>query len=356
MSEQIDRLLQIILMLPQHPQAISAGKIRIKLENQRFKVDTRKVQRDMEDLLAVFENKLICEPYPNYKRRVPNAEFENDKSNRYSWSKEYKELKLVGLNINQALSLRLVNKYLVSLLPKVTIDDLEPLFKEAANVLTHFEKNALSKWQNKIAIVDATQPLIHPIVKPVINDAVGQALLSEKQINITYTRHDSKTNNYSLNPIGLVLRNGSHYLIATKVGTHERRQFALHRIKKIELLEDNPVEQIDNCTLEDCLQDGQMGFNLTGPATYGMINFVGVFDTITANHLSESKLSKDQRVEKIDVDHYQVSATIKETEQLYWWLLSFGSRVEVKEPQHLRDKMAKTAKAMLDRYDADTYL
>lgn len=355
MSGQLDRQIQIMLMIPQYPQSISAGKIQIKLENQRFDVDTRTVQREMVGLLSVFGDKLICEPYPNYVRRVPNAFFENDKSNRYSWSKDYKELKLVGLSINQALSLSLVNKYLVSLLPKVTIDDLEPLFKEAASVLTHYEKNALSKWQNKIAIVEATQPLIHPVVEPVINDAVGQALLSERQINITYTRHDSKTNKYLLNPIGLVLRNGSHYLIATKVGSQDRRQFALHRIKKIELLE-TPVEQIDNCTLEDCLQDGQMGFNLTGPAGYGMINFQGVFDTITANHLSESKLSKDQTVEKIEDDHYLVSATIKETEQLYWWLLSFGSRVEVKEPQQLREKMAKTAQAMLDKYIMDTYL
>ena len=336
-------------MLPQYPQAISAGKIQIKLENQRVKVDARKVQRDMADLINVFDDKLVCEPYPNYLRRNPNAYFENDKSNRYSWSKNYKELKLVGLNINQALSLHLVKKYLVSLLPKVTIDDLEPLFTEAANVLTHFENNALSTWPDKIAIVEATQPLIHPVVDPLINDLVGQALLSDKQITMTYTRHDSQTYDYALNPIGLVLRNGSHYLIATKIVTQDKRQFALHRIKNIKLL-NTPVEQIENCTLQDCLRDGQMGFNLTGPETYDMIRFKGIFDMITANHLSESRLSEDQNIVKLDHDHYEISATLKETEQLYWWLLSFGSRIEVKEPLHLRNKMVQTAKAMLEKY------
>ncbi len=349
MSEQIDRLLQIILMLPQHPQTISRQKIQQRLENQLFSVSERTLQRMMSTLVDVFAGNIVCEPYPTYASRSQSSYFDDDKSNRYYWRKDYKQLKLVGLSINQALSLHLVKQYLVSLLPKVTIDDLEPLFTEAANVLTHFEDNALSTWPDKIAIVEATQPLIHPIVNPHINDLVGQALLSDKQINMTYTRHDSQTNDYALNPIGLVLRNGSHYLIATKIGTQDKRQFALHRIKKIELL-DSSVEQKENCTLQDCLRDGQMGFNLTGPEAYDMIRFKGIFDTITANHLSESRLSEDQIMAKLDHDHYEISATIKETEQLYWWLLSFGSRIEVKEPALLRDKMAKTAKAMLERY------
>jgi len=124
MSEQIDRLIQIILMLPQEPQAISCKKIQQRLENQRFDVDTRKVQRDMEKLVNVFTGKIVCEPSPTYASRSQSTYFDDDKSNRYYWRKGYKELKLVGLNINQALSLRLVKKYLVNLLPKVTIDNL----------------------------------------------------------------------------------------------------------------------------------------------------------------------------------------------------------------------------------------
>ncbi|MEI6147062.1 MAG: WYL domain-containing protein [Methylococcales bacterium] len=349
MSEQIDRLIQIILMLPQEPQAISCKKIQQRLENQLFKVDDRTMQRSMKTLIDAFPGNIVCEPYPTYANRSQSAYFDDDKSYRYYWRKGYKELKLVGLNINQALSLRLVKKYLVSLLPKVTIDDLEPLFTEAAKVLTHFEDNALSTWPDKIAIIEATQPLIHPVVDPLINDLVGQALLSDKQITMSYTRHDSQTNDYALNPIGLVLRNGSHYLIATKIGTQDKRQFALHRINKIKLL-DSSVELSENCSLEYCLKQGQMGFNLTGTEPYGMINFKAIFDTITANHLSESRLSEDQTVKKLDDHHYEITATIKETEQLYWWLLSFGSRIEVKEPLHLRNKMAETAKAMLEKY------
>ena len=349
MSVQLDRLLQIILMLPQEPQAISRQQIQTKLENQRFTVNDRLVQRDMENLIDVFGEKIVCEPYSIYANRLKSSFFDDDKTYRYYWRKDYKELKLVGLNINQALSLRLINQYLVSLLPKSTLDDLAPLFDEASSVLNHYESNPLTRWPQKIAIIEASQPLIFPTIQPDVQCLVSEALLSDRQLEINYRRRDNVVNNYALNPIGLVLRNGSHYLIATKVGTQDKRQFALHRIQEISII-DESIEPSDY-TLEDCLQQGHMGFNLTDTETYdGMIDFKGVFDQVTANHLSESKLSEDQVIIKLDDNHYQVTARIKETEQLYWWLLSFGSRVTVQAPPLLRQKMANTARAMLDNY------
>ena len=351
MSIQLDRLLQIILMLPQQPYAISRQQIQNKLKNQRFTVNERMVQRDIEKIVDVFAGKIVCEPYPNYANRLKQSFFDDDKTHRYYWRKDYKELKLVGLNLNQALSLRLIDKYLVTLLPKTTLDDLEPLFTEAAAVLDHYEESPLTRWPQKIAIIEPSQPLIFPTIKPDVQLFVSEALLSDRQLKIIYRRYDGVVNEYALNPIGLVLRNGSHYLIATKVGTQDKRQFALHRIQEISIL-DEPVEASD-CNLEQCLQQGQMGFNLTGEDAYSMIDFKGIFDKITANHLSESKLSEQQTILKLDDDHYEITATIKESEQLYWWLLSFGSRIEVKEPPLLREKIAKTARAMLAKYQDD---
>jgi predicted DNA-binding transcriptional regulator YafY len=348
MSIQLDRVLQIILMIPQEPHAISRSKIQKKLENQRYTVNDRMIQRDMEKLIDVFQGNLICKSCKEYFETL--TYFANDdKTHRYFWRKEYKDLKLVGLNINQALSLQLINTYLTTLLPKTTLEDLEPLFAEATNVLDHHENNPLTKWPHKIAIVEPSQPLIFPEINPDVQMSVSEALLKERQVIIQYRRNDSVCNEYRLNPIGLVLRNGTHYLIATKVINHERRQFALHRILAIDVL--NEACEPQEYTLEDCLRDGQMGFNMTGTAPYGMIGFKGIFDGILANHLSESRLSEDQKIEHIGNNHYEISATIKETEQLYWWLLSFGSRVEVLEPKHLREKMAITVSEMQSRYE-----
>jgi predicted DNA-binding transcriptional regulator YafY len=48
-----------------------------------------------------------------------------------------------------------------------------------------------------------------------------------------------------------------------------------------------------------------------------------------------------------------IIATVQETEQLFWWLQSFGSRVEVLEPKALRKKMIDSVKALAKRYAID---
>ena len=60
-------------------------------------------------------------------------------------------------------------------------------------------------------------------------------------------------------------------------------------------------------------------------------------------HLLETRLSADQVVEDADADHFRLTATVDGTAQLRWWLLSFGSKVEVLEPEGLREAMAHNA-------------
>jgi predicted DNA-binding transcriptional regulator YafY len=60
-------------------------------------------------------------------------------------------------------------------------------------------------------------------------------------------------------------------------------------------------------------------------------------------HLLETRLAADQVVEDEGDDHFRVTATVNDTAQLRWWLLSFGSKVEVLEPQGLREEMANQA-------------
>jgi hypothetical protein len=52
---------------------------------------------------------------------------------------------------------------------------------------------------------------------------------------------------------------------------------------------------------------------------------------VTGQHLLESPLSADQQVRQ-DGDWLRISATVIETEQLKWWLRSFGDAVSVLRP------------------------
>ena len=59
-----------------------------------------------------------------------------------------------------------------------------------------------------------------------------------------------------------------------------------------------------------------------------------------ATYLSETPISEDQRVDYRD-DGYQLSATVHDTWQLHFWILSQGAGIEVLRPSTLRASIAE---------------
>jgi len=58
----------------------------------------------------------------------------------------------------------------------------------------------------------------------------------------------------------------------------------------------------------------------------------------------------DQQLTDLGDGTVLVEATVADTRQLRWWLLGFGGRVEVLEPQGLREEMKGQAERMMMRY------
>ena len=102
--------------------------------------------------------------------------------------------------------------------------------------------------------------------------------------------------------------------------------------------------------LQTYINEGHMGFNLTGSKPFEPIQIKVIFDEISVKHLYETRLSEDQVIEELGEGDFKVTATVQETEQLFWWLLSFGGRVEVLEPPELRQKMVDSVQVLAKRY------
>ena len=218
--------------------------------------------------------------------------------------------------------------------------------------MQNLEDNPLLEWPKKIAIVQPTQPLLPPNIDPDIQITVSEALLADRQLTISYQRLDKVKQTYNLNPLGLVLRGGVSYLIASKVDTNAVRIFALHRMKSAKQTGQQDTRPGD-FDLQHYIDNGQMGFNLTGGGQYHPIQLKAIFDKVSIQHLYETRLSEDQEITKLNDEEFKLIATVQETEQLFWWLQSFGSRVEVLEPKALRKKMIDSVKALAKRYDID---
>lgn len=66
--------------------------------------------------------------------------------------------------------------------------------------------------------------------------------------------------------------------------------------------------------------------------------------------LKETPISHNQGVRPFDDDWVIVSARVKETEQLHWWLLGYGAQVQVLQPPHMQEWFKKKTRDMAKLY------
>lgn len=336
MNDQVSRMYRVLQLLPRHPRYLTIEKLKDQLLDVGFEVTIRTLQRDLNTLSEIFLD-IDKHTYP-------------DRSVGWFWSEKAKSLSISGLSIDQALSLNLAEKYLKPLLPESTLNELNPFFEQAEETLIGLEGNPVSNWLDKIAVVLPTQPLLPPAVDKAIQKSVYQALFTDKRITINYRRADREEKDYALNPLGIVVRGSVNYLIATKVDNDTPQLFALHRFLESTIEKQTAIRPA-GFSLQAFVDQGHLQFNWSTAMIGQEVTFKALFDTEIIKHLIETPLAIDQAIEPLGEGVFQLTATVKETEQLYWWLLGFGHQVEVLEPESLREKIKETVIKSARKYD-----
>jgi len=174
---------------------------------------------------------------------------------------------------------------------------------------------------------------------------VYEALLMNKQLLVHYSpRGQEENKEYTINPLGLVLKDGLFYLICTLWDYSDFRLLVLHRILDCQI-QDVPAIIPDGFNIDAYIASGELDFSVGN-----QIQLKVLFEASAAVHLGERPLSSDQTIEKQDDGRVLISATVIDSSELRWWLLGFGQLVEVVEPHPLRDDVSKIAKEMSAHY------
>ena len=296
-----------------------ASEIKVKLNAKGYEVSVRTVQRDLNELAEIFPIEL------------------NDKNPQdYGWRWiKGANLDIPGMSVPEALAMSLVETQMKQFLPVSMLEGLQGVFSQAQSKLYKAEKfnnNHSKDWLNKVRVVAPTQPMLPPEVNHEIQANIYQALFDSKQIKAVYKPiGNDKSKEYLLHPLGLILRGGVSYLVASAWEYNELRLYALHRFNSVESLSEMVITP--------------QGFKLDKAIAAGLAEFANQGEPIqldircsasAANHLFETPLSNDQTIET-DVDGWsRLTASVNDTWQLHWWLLGQGAEVEVCSPSHLR--------------------
>lgn len=310
--------LELLKRIPRQSK-ISAPELHRQLADAGWDRDLRTVQRLLEELSEVFD-------------------IERDARSRpygYQWKRQARGLSLPGLTEHEALLLTLAQEHLRNLLPARIARAMEPFFDQARSQLSTRDSGApkqAREWLDKVRVVSTSQPLLPPAIRPGIFEAVSEALYANRWLDVDYRNAANKRVRARLMPLGLAQQGPRLYLVARFEGFDNERSLALNRMHSAQATQFS-FERPPSFDLAKYDNDGRFGFG-EGKS----IKLVIRIAKPAGLHLLESPLSSDQ-VHREDSMHYVIAASVKQTEQLKWWLRGFASEVEVISPKSLRDSL-----------------
>jgi predicted DNA-binding transcriptional regulator YafY len=306
----------VVQMIPHEPGGITTREIKERLaERHEIEVSVKTVQRDLDDIRMLF-------PLENTEEPVP----------RYYWPR-YAEVELMpGHDDYSALTWALLADYLEPLIPASMAAQVRPVFDTARRYLEDGDRGKVRDWRESVRMIPRAFTLEPPDIDTEVQREVYEALWDREQIKVKYhSRSGGRERELVLHPQALVVREGVFYLLAQVDGYEDIRHFALHRMSSASN-QYRAARRVEEFDLDSYIAEGGFAYTESGE-----IDLVLRFDAFVGHHLLETRLSGQQQAEKLDDGQVEIRARVLDTQQLRWWILGFGSGVEVVSPGHLRD-------------------
>lgn len=317
---------ELLKLLPTRGAGKTAKEIADALAEAGFVVSKRQVERDLLDLQEVFG--LEC----------------NDTSIPYGWRWGYAPVELPGVTLAEALSLQIVEETLKPLLPGSVLRAVQPRFVQAkAKLAALAEQNPAAAWADKVMAVPPALPMLPPVVDEDLLELVQTTLLNNEQIEVTYQGFSDEPKALRLHPLGLVVRGAVTYLVATAFDYADVRLYALHRFQSAGRTYES-AKRPKSFKLAQYVDEGALQFGKGQ-----VLKLVARIDESLAKHLTETPLSANQKIKPLD-GGFELSASVVDSWQLHWWILSQGGAIEVLSPPALRERIVSSLQAALNLY------
>jgi predicted DNA-binding transcriptional regulator YafY len=305
------RQIYMLKLVPKHLSFVLTKVLQHQLAEQGFSVSLRTIQCDLEHLSSIM-GLTSSESHDGLKWCYLNSATEI----------------LPALQPIEALLLCTIKDQLSTQFPMVSLSQLEPRFDKADYTLNCSIK--FKNWRDRVKVVSFGFPLTANPINEDIRKSVYDAVLNQQQINLSYLKQPNESNNYLLNAHGLIIRENSHYLVASKNETPN--QFQLFKLSKmLEVL--NPLDDNQPCTndIKKYLNSNASGYLIknepiqlemlvTGPALSLLEEA-----SLAAKQSINLTQTLPKRIGKVEVE-------VEFTQKLVHFLLGFGGYIKVIKP------------------------
>ena len=318
---------ELLKLLPTRTEGKTAKQLAEGLIEAGYEISKRQVERDLLDLQEFFG--LECD----------------DDQMPYKWRWSFdRPADLPAITLAEALSLVVVEDTLKPLLPLSVQRALQAKFSQARSQLAMMsKKSSTARWAGKVKTVPTTLPLLPPFISEEILEVIQNALLLDEQIEATYQGMSDKVIELRLHPLAMVTRGSVVYLVATAKEFSDVRLYALHRFKAVTRTFEK-LKPLKGFSLDKYIADGALQFGEGGE-----IELTAILSDELARLLSETPISGDQLL-KVKAGQWHLKASVLDSWQLRWWILSHGPGIQVIKPAPLAKEIEKTLKAAVAQY------
>ena len=301
-----------------------------RLADEGFEVSKRTVERDLNALSLRFP--LLDRPG------------DNTPGHARLWHLDVSKRKLIpGLRRYEALAFDFLEQYTPAVLPGVVHRELAPFFQSAIDELRRDSEARLGQWRQKVYVASDKLDLDYPDPPHGVAEVILDALFDNLQFDAQYKPRARAEKHYTLHPAGLFYRGTVGYLIAYRTDMPNYAIYALHRFLSAQLTtqEANIPEKVNVRRVAEDFFVTRRGDQIRLKLK---IHEPGIM-----HHLSEARLGVDQVVAD-EADYTLLTVSVADTEELRYWLRGYLGKIEVVEPESLREQMKRDAEIMFNRY------
>lgn len=287
----------------------------------------RTVYRDLEALQAA--------GFPIYTDRVEGR-------NHWSLLDTAKNNIPIPFSLPELMALYFSRGMMKVLKDTVFFDSLESLFDKIKATLPAEYIQYLGQIEDSLEVSAKPYKQYGRVLETI--EKVSQAAIEKRQIEIAYYTMSRKSHTRrKIAPYKIWFFDGSFYLIANCGLREDIRIFALDRIKELELTGEH-FETPENFNIDEFMRSSFGVFH--GEPVRVRIWFAAEI----ADYIGEKVWHNSQRLEPQNDGSVIFEAEVAGTEEIKYWVLKWGAKARVLEPDSLVEETREEVGAMLGNY------
>jgi len=224
----------------------------------------------------------------------------------------------------------------------VFYESLVSLFDKIKTTLPDEYIEYLSRIESSLAL--RHKPYKHYGQLRSIIEKISQAVVQKKYIEIDYyTMSRKKKTRRKVAPYKIWFFDDTFYLIGNCGLRQDIRIFAMDRIKNLELTHE-AFEILEDFNVDEFMK-----------SSFGVFHGEPIrvkvwFAAVIADYIREKIWHETQNIETLDDGAVIFEAEVAGTAEIKFWILKWGAKARVLEPESLRNEIRQEAEVMLQNY------